>query len=78
MQLVYLTGIEEREIAINVEDIIAIRATDHTYEWENEHGFEGCPTEVLVEHLGQYVVQEDFKTVCLKVEAAAEYGKANG
>ncbi len=77
MRLVYFTDIEGRKIAINVEEIAGIKARDYINGWENGYEFEGCPTEILVKILGQYVVQEDFETVCLKVEAAAEYDKAN-
>lgn len=74
MKLIRLTSIENRKIAIVVNEIMSVERGDYISEYDRdgrEYGFNGCPTRVFLKNF-KYSVREDFETVCALVEGADE------
>lgn len=69
MRLIELTSIEQRRIAVCVNEIISIERGDYEYSFMREYGFGGCPTIVNLKD-GKYVVREDFDVVCGLIKGA--------
>ncbi len=72
MRLIRLTSIENRKIAIVVDEIMSVERGDYISEYDRdgrEYGFNGCPTRVLLKNF-MYSVREDFETVCMLIEGA--------
>lgn len=63
MRLIELTSIEKRRIAVCVNEIVSIERGDYESYFEQEYGFDGCPTRVNLKN-GKYTVREDFDVVC--------------
>ena len=72
MKLIRLTSIENRKIAIVVDEIMSVEKGDYISEYDRdrrEYGFNGCPTRVFLKNF-KYSVREDFETVCMLIEGA--------
>ena len=72
MKLIKLTSIENRKIAIIVNEIISVEKGDYISEYDKdgrEYNFSGCPTRVFLKNF-KYSVREDFETVCMLIEGA--------
>jgi hypothetical protein len=72
MKLIRLTSIENRKIAIVVDEIMSVEKGDYISEHDRdgrEYGFSGCPTRVFLKNF-KYSVREDFETVCMLIEGA--------
>ena len=67
MKLIRLTTIERRAIAIAPSEIISIEKGDFMERCENDYGFRGVPTRVILK-LFHYSVKEDFDTVLKLIE----------
>ena len=67
MKLIRLTAIEGRAIAIVKSEIVSIEKGDFMGEWDNEYGFRGAPTRVILKRFN-YTVTEDFDTVRKLIE----------
>ena len=71
MRLIRLTAIEGRAIAIVPSEIMSIEKGDFIERWENEYGFRGAPTRVILKQFN-YTVTEDFDTVRKLIEGAED------
>lgn len=71
MKLIRLTSIENRKIAIVVNEIMSIERGDYIseYDKDGEYGFNGYPTRIFLKNF-KYSVREDFETVCMLIEGA--------
>lgn len=69
MKLIRLTAIEGRAIAIDPSEIVSIEKGDFMEMWDNDYGFSGVPTRVILKQLN-YTVEEDFDTVRKLIEGA--------
>ena len=72
MKLIRLTSIENRKIAIVVDEIMSVERGDYISACNREgreYGFHGCPTRVFLKNF-KYTVREDFETVCMLIEGA--------
>ena len=69
MKLIRLTSIEGRAIAIAPSEIVSIEKGDFMERCENDYGFRGAPTRVILK-LFHYSVKEDFDTVLKLIEGA--------
>ena len=69
MKLIRLTTIEGRAIAIVQSEIMSIEEGDWMHKWDNNYGFSGIPTRIILKQFN-YVVKEDFDTVCELIEGA--------
>jgi hypothetical protein len=67
MRLIKLTSIENRKIAIVVDEIMSVERGDYIF--EREYGFNGYPTRVFLKNF-KYSVRENFETVCMLIEGA--------
>ena len=80
MKLIRLTSIENRKIAIVVDEIMSVERGDYISEYDrdwSEYGFNGCPTRVFLKNF-KYSVREDFETVCMLIEGADDEWKDCG
>lgn len=69
MKLIRLTTIERRAIAIVPSEIVSIEKGNFMERCENDYGFRGAPTRVILKQLN-YSVEEDFDTVRKLIEGA--------
>lgn len=69
MKLIKLKTIEGRTVAIALSEIMSIEEGDYMARWENNYGFSGEPTRVILKQFN-YTVKEDFDTVCKLIEGA--------
>lgn len=72
MRLIKLTSIENRKIAIVVDEIMSVEKGDYISEYDRDgraYSFNGCPTRVMLKQFN-YSVREDFETVCMLIEGA--------
>lgn len=74
MRLIRLTAIEGRAIAIVPGEIVSIEKGDFIERWENEYGFRGAPTRVILKQFN-YTVMENFDTVRKLIEGANDDSK---
>ena len=61
--LIEFTLIEKRRIAINPKDVLSVEQGDYLARYNNDYGFDGCPTKILIRNHGTYTVRESFDTV---------------
>lgn len=70
MRLIKLTSIEKRDVAVVADEVIGIERGDYIdWELEKKYGFEGRPTRIVMKNF-DYIVREDFETVCALMEEA--------
>ena len=70
MQLIRLTSLEKRDIAVVADEVISIEKGDYLdWELEQKYDFSGRPTRIVLKH-HNYAVREDFETVCALMKGA--------